>query len=42
MLRRTLWTGLFAAFGAAATLGARKVASGLWRVTTGEEPPIRK
>lgn len=37
-----MWTGLYAAIGAAATLAARRAASGIWRVATGEEPPTKK
>jgi hypothetical protein len=42
MLRKLLWTGLYAAIGAVATLAARRAASGIWRVATGEEPPTKK
>jgi hypothetical protein len=42
VLRRLLWTGLYASLAAAATMAARKAASGIWRVATGEEPPVRK
>jgi hypothetical protein len=42
MLRKLLWNGLFAAFAAAATLAARRAASGVWRIATGEEPPVKK
>ena len=42
MLRRLMWTGLYAGIGAAATLAARRAASGIWRVATGEEPPTNK
>jgi hypothetical protein len=42
MLRRLMWTGLYASLAAAATLAARKTASTIWRVATGEEPPVRK
>jgi hypothetical protein len=42
MLRKILWNGLFAAFGAAATIGARRAAARVWRVMTGEDPPTRK
>ena len=34
--------GLYAAFGAAATVAARRAASKAWRVATGEEPPTKK
>jgi hypothetical protein len=39
MLRKLLWTGLYAALGAAATIGARRTATSIWRLATGEEPP---
>jgi hypothetical protein len=42
MLRKVMWTGLYAALGAAAALGARRAASGIWRIATGEEPPAKK
>jgi hypothetical protein len=42
MLRKLLWTGLYAGLGAAATVGARRTASSIWRLATGEEPPTQK
>jgi hypothetical protein len=42
MLRKLLWTGLYAGLGAAATVGARRTASSLWRLATGEEPPAKR
>jgi hypothetical protein len=42
MLRKLLWTGLYAGFGAAATMAARRVAAGIWRLATGDEPPERE
>ena len=42
MLRKFLWTGLYAALGAAATMAARRAASGIWRIATGEQPPAKK
>jgi hypothetical protein len=42
VLRRLIWTGLYASLAAAATLAARKTASKIWRVATGEEPPVKK
>jgi hypothetical protein len=42
MLRKAMWTGLSAGLGAAATMAARRAASGIWRVATGEEPPVKK
>jgi hypothetical protein len=39
MLRKALWSGLYAGAGAgaAATMAARRVASMIWRATTHEE-----
>jgi hypothetical protein len=42
MLRKLLWTGLYATFGAVATVAARAISSRLWRIATGEEPPARR
>ncbi|MES1246171.1 MAG: DUF4235 domain-containing protein [Actinomycetota bacterium] len=42
MVRKLLWSGLYAALGAAATIGARRVASSVWRLATGEEPPAKR
>jgi hypothetical protein len=42
MLRKLLWSGLYAGIGAAATIGARRAASSIWRIATGEEPPTKK
>jgi hypothetical protein len=42
MLRKLMWTGLYAAIAAAATVAARNVASKIWRVATGEQPPVKK
>ena len=42
MLRKGLWMALYGALGAAATIAARRAASGLWRVATGELPPAKR
>jgi hypothetical protein len=42
MLRKLLWSALYGATGAAATVAARLVASRIWRTLTGEEPPTKK
>jgi hypothetical protein len=42
VLRKLLWTGLYASLAAAATMAARRAASRIWRVATGEEPPTKK
>ena len=41
MLRKLLWSGLYAGVAAVATLAARRVAAGAWRVATGEAPPTK-
>jgi hypothetical protein len=42
VLRKFMWTGLYAGVAAGATLLARRVASQIWRIATGEEPPAKK
>jgi hypothetical protein len=42
MLRKALWTGLYGAIGAVATIVARRAASTVWRIATGEQPPTKK
>ena len=42
MLRKLMWTGLYASLAAVATMAARRTASTIWRVATGEEPPVKK
>ena len=42
MLRKIMWNGLYAGISAVATLGARRAASSVWRIATGEEPPTKK
>jgi hypothetical protein len=42
MLRKLVWSGLYAAFGAAATMAARRAASGIWRLATDDEPPTER
>ena len=42
MFEEAMWTGLYAGLGAAATMAARRLASQIWRVATGEEPPTKK
>jgi hypothetical protein len=37
-----MWNGLYGALAAGATMAARRAASKIWRVTTGEEPPVKK
>lgn len=42
MLRKLLWSGLYAGLAALATMSARAAASRVWRVATGEEPPSKR
>jgi hypothetical protein len=42
VLRKLLWTAIYGTMAAAATIVARKAASRVWRLLTGEEPPIKK
>jgi hypothetical protein len=42
MLRKALWTALYSALAAAATMVSRRAASRIWRIATGEEPPAKK
>jgi len=42
VLRKLLWTALYGVIGAVAAIAARFLASRLWRVATGEEPPAKK
>jgi hypothetical protein len=42
MLRKGLWSAIYAVFGAAATMVARRAASGIWRLATHEEPPTKR
>jgi hypothetical protein len=39
MLRRLLWSGLYAGLAAGAAVIARLAADRIWRVLTGEGPP---
>jgi hypothetical protein len=42
MLRKLMWMALYGVLGAAATMAARRAASRIWRVATGEEPPVKQ
>jgi hypothetical protein len=42
MLRKLMWSGLYAGLAAAATMAARRLASRIWRIATGEAPPTKK
>jgi hypothetical protein len=42
VLRKLLWTAIYGIIGGIAAIGARNVASRVYRLATGEEPPARK
>ena len=42
LTRKAAWTALYGGLGALAAMAARRTASGIWRKTTGEEPPAKK
>ena len=42
MLRKLIWSGLYAGLAAGFTLVARRAASGIWRLATGEAPPEKR
>jgi hypothetical protein len=42
LTRKLAWTALYSGVAAVATMAARRLASGVWRKTTGEEPPATK
>ena len=42
LTRRLAWTALYSGLAAGATMAARRLASGVWRRTTGEEPPAKR
>jgi uncharacterized membrane protein len=42
VLRKLLWTGLYAVMGAIATMLARRAAASVWRIATGERPPAKR
>jgi hypothetical protein len=42
MMRKILWSAIYGVFGALATIAARRAASQLYRVVTGETPPTKK
>jgi hypothetical protein len=39
MVKRLMWSGLLAGFGALAAVAANRVAASVWRRVFGEEPP---
>ncbi|MGZ4257808.1 MAG: hypothetical protein ACXVRE_08605 [Gaiellaceae bacterium] len=42
MLRKLLWAGLYAGLAAGATMAARRTASKIWTIATGEQPPAKR
>jgi hypothetical protein len=39
MLRKILWSGLYAGIAGLTTMASQKVASAAWRLATGDHPP---
>jgi hypothetical protein len=42
MLRKLLWSAIYAGLAAGAAMVARVIATKLWRVVTGEDPPVKR
>jgi hypothetical protein len=42
LVRKAIWTALLAGLSAVSAMLARRLASKVWRVATGEEPPAKK
>jgi hypothetical protein len=42
MLRKILWSAIYGLIAAVASMAARRAASQLYRVVTGEQPPVRR
>jgi hypothetical protein len=42
MLRKVLWSAIYGLIAAVASMAARRAASQLYRVVTGEQPPARR
>jgi len=42
MLRKILWSAIYGLLGAVASMAARRAATQLYRVVTGEQPPVRR
>jgi hypothetical protein len=42
MLRKVLWSGLYAGLAGGVALVSRQAASKIWRLATGEAPPTKR
>ncbi len=42
MLRKLLWSGLYAGLAAGAAVITRFIAARIWRLATGEDPPEKR
>ena len=42
MLRKLLWTAIYGGMGALATVASRRGAAKIYRMLTGEEPPMKR
>jgi hypothetical protein len=41
MLRKLLWSGLYAGIAATTAMASQRLASTVWRLATGDSPPDR-
>jgi hypothetical protein len=42
MLRKLLWSAIYGLLAALATMAARKAATQLYQMVTGEKPPVKR
>jgi hypothetical protein len=42
MLRKVLWSGLYAGLSGATALASRRLAAAVWRLSTGDSPPAKR
>jgi hypothetical protein len=42
MLRKVLWSAIYGLLATVASMAARKVATRLYRIVTGETPPVKR
>jgi hypothetical protein len=42
MLRKVLWSGLYAGIAAATAMSSQRLAATVWRLATGDYPPEKK
>jgi hypothetical protein len=42
LLRKALWSALIAGLSALAAMATKRVATKIWQIATGEEPPVHR